>query len=121
MIFDGSTHKTAGVGFSKEEYTQCRVQFTLDRNNSVINRLRVLRKAHDNARVYVTYAGIRRELENEIDLGEKTIAAIVSKLGLAEEFAPCSSIRPPRKVINSDVPPLVIPKDSRRFLTQAWA
>jgi len=120
--FDGSTYRTSTNNNPNSSLTvDDRAKFTLDRDNSVIDRLRTKRAHYDGLKEYVTYAGIRRELEREIDIGDKTITSIVTKHGVAGEMHPHKSIKSPRRVINNEVPDLVIPKDTRRFLTQSWA
>ena len=92
MIFDGSTYKASGKGFSKEVHQECRLVFSKARNKSVINQLMAMRSLYESKGRYPKTAYLYKELERSIDISAKTIGRIVKEEGASKALAPTKAI-----------------------------
>jgi hypothetical protein len=126
MIFDGSTYRTRGAGIPKKDYVECLAEFTVARNESVVSRLKTMKKLHEDRGHHYLVADLRQELANEIDISQKTVQRIVKEMGAGESLHPSKGVRYKSKRLNSiDFPELVeevvIVKPTKNYNTCAWA
>ena len=131
MIFDGSNYSvprggslpnTQGGGTGKL------IEFTRARNESVIYRLKAIKRSYEDRGLFVTALAVRKELATEINISHQTIFRIVAEMGMGEALHPSQGVRYKSKRLNSvDFPDLVemmrgqsVIKPEKNYHTCAW-